>query len=95
MAIRRNAYITWTNIPPTTTLAEFTQAQYIGDPDPSPEYGNMLAGDWDANNLDSFGLFYSSGAFYRRNDLDWNSGQYLAQHVGQPVGTPVWATSWR
>jgi hypothetical protein len=95
IAMRRNEYITWTNVPPTTELAEFTQAQYIGDPDPGSEYGIMLSGDWDRNNSDSFGLFYSSGDFYRRNDLDWNSGQYILQQVGQPAGTPVHATSWR
>ncbi|MEP7293843.1 MAG: hypothetical protein ABI835_18795, partial [Chloroflexota bacterium] len=32
--------------------------------------------------------------FYRRNDLDWNSGVYFLQHVGLPVGGAL-PTSWR
>jgi hypothetical protein len=93
VAMRRDEYITWTNVPTSTVLAEFTQAQYIGAPGSS--YGIAVSGDWDQDEIDSFGLFYndSLGSFYRRNDLDWNSEIYIIQHVGQPIGTNVWATA--
>ncbi len=103
VAVRRGEYITFTNVPPAPnndpypySLAAFNQSQYIGTPpNTGGQYGNVLSGDWDNNGIDSFGLFYPNGNFYRRNDLDWNSGIHILQSVGQPVGTPVQATSWR
>ncbi|MBZ0317275.1 MAG: hypothetical protein K8L91_12705 [Anaerolineae bacterium] len=95
IAVRRGAFIAWTNVPPTTLLSEFSLAQYIGAPGSSDE-GTFVVGDWDGNNLSSFGLFYQNGAFYRRNDLDWNTGIYLYQQVGQPIGTTgIGVDSWR
>ncbi|MBI5931575.1 MAG: hypothetical protein HY862_19865 [Chloroflexi bacterium] len=94
IAVRRGPTIAWTNVAPTTQLSEFTFAQYIGTPH-ATDYGVLVAGDWDSNGADSFGLFYQDGAFYRRDDLLWNSGAYLLQRVGAPVGTPMTATSWR
>lgn len=95
IAVRRGAFIAWTNIPPTTLLSQFSLAQYIGAPSNTDE-GTFVVGDWDANNLSSFGLFYQSGAFYRRNDLDWNTGVYIFQNVGQPIGTSgIGVDSWR
>jgi hypothetical protein len=94
IAIRRSSYIAFTNTPPTTQNAEFTLAQFFGAPS-AVSYGTLVSGDWDSNNVDSFGLVYSNGAFYRRNDLDWNSGVYILQNLGQPVGTINWAVSWR
>jgi hypothetical protein len=93
MASRRGHYIAWTNTPPTTLVAPFDQAQYIGAP--GSGYGQVVAGDWDGNGLDSFGLFYTDGSFYRRNDLVWNSGTYDLQRVGQPIGPAATAQSWR
>jgi hypothetical protein len=92
IAVRRGPYIAWTNVPPTTLLSQFTFAQYIGVP--TAGNGSLVAGDWDGNGLDSFGLFYPDGSVYRRNDLDWNSGAYSLQRVGQPIGTPVTAATW-
>ncbi|MBI5929718.1 MAG: hypothetical protein HY862_10440 [Chloroflexi bacterium] len=94
IAIRRGAYIAWTNVPPTTTNSAFNLAQYFGAPSTN-DYGYFVVGDWNSDRVDSFGLFYTNGNFYRRDDLAWNSGQYLLQRVGQPIGTPVTATSWR
>ena len=95
IAVRRGAFIAWTNIPPTTFLSQFSLAQYIGAPSNNDE-GTFVVGDWDANNLSSFGLFYQNGAFYRRNDLDWNTGVYIVQQVGQPIGTSgIGVDSWR
>ncbi|MBI5931576.1 MAG: hypothetical protein HY862_19870 [Chloroflexi bacterium] len=94
IAVRRGPTIAWTNVAPTTLLSEYTLAQYIGTPH-ATDYGVLVVGDWDGNGRDSFGLFYQDGAFYRRDDLLWNSGAYLLQRVGAPVGTPMTATSWR
>ncbi|MBI5929657.1 MAG: S8 family serine peptidase [Chloroflexi bacterium] len=94
IAIRRTNYIAYTNVPPTTLESAFDQAQYFGTPS-AVSYGTLVAGDWDSDRVDSFGLVYSNGAFYRRNDLQWNSGQYTLQNLGQPTGTINFATSWR
>ena len=93
VAARRGVYISWGNVPPANGVASFPLAQYIGAPHAGT--GALVAGDWDNNQIDSFGLYYSSdGTFYRRNDLDWNSGVYYLQHVGLPIGAAVPA-SWR
>ena len=93
VAARRGVYISWGNVPPANGVASFPLAQYIGAPHAGT--GALVAGDWDNDGVDSFGLYYSSdGTFYRRNDLDWNSGVYLLQHVGLPIGAAVPA-SWR
>lgn len=96
IAVRRGPFIAFTDVAPSVGHAAFNRAQYIGTPSNS-DYGTLVAGDWNADNLDSFGLFYqdSNGSFYRRNDLDWNSGVYTLQRIGQPIGTPVLASSWR
>lgn len=93
IAVRRGAFIAWTNTPPTTIASEFTLAQYFGTPYAGGE-GTFVAGDWDNNNIGSFGVAYADGTFYYRNDIDWNSGNYVLQQVGQPVGTPVQYISW-
>lgn len=95
IAIRRDVYITWTNVPVTTVMSEFTRAQYIGQPS-DQDYGILVAGDWDNDGADSFGLFYQDGSFYRRHDLQWNTGEYFLQHVGRPVGdSNIHALTWR
>ncbi len=100
IAIRRGPFIAYTQVSPAPnapgfgySLSTFIDAQYIGAPS-SNDYGIFVVGDWDHNDIDSFGLFYQDGYFYRRNDLQWNSGQYTLQRVGQPIGTPMTATSW-
>ncbi|GIK62226.1 MAG: hypothetical protein BroJett018_00200 [Chloroflexota bacterium] len=108
IAVRRSEFIAYTNVPPAPnapslpySLAAFNLAQYIGDPRPlagdvlAGQYGNVVAGDWDSNGVDSFGLYYPAGYFYYRNDLLWNSGLYTLQRVAQPIGTTTTATSWR
>ena len=92
-AARRGPHVTWTNVAPTTTLAQFNHAQYFGAP--GSGQGQLAAGDWDGNNVDSFGLYYQDSSFYRRNDLEWNSGAYTLQRVGLPIGSPVTVPSWR
>jgi hypothetical protein len=92
LAVRRGPYVAWTNVSPMTLSAPFNLAQYVGAP--AAGYGNVVAGDWDGNALDSFGLFYPDGRFYRRDDLEWNSGLYTLQRVGQPIGTPVTASAY-
>jgi CSLREA domain-containing protein len=93
LAVRRGPYVAWTNVPPTTFLSSFDQAQYLGAPNAGS--GQLVCGDWDGNGLDSFGLFYQDGSLFRRDDLAWNSGAYTLQRVGQPNGQPVSASSWR
>ncbi|GIK67654.1 MAG: hypothetical protein BroJett018_54480 [Chloroflexota bacterium] len=108
MAVRREQFIAFTNTPPTTYLSEMNLAQYFGTPcNGDTDSGVFVAGDWDNNGLDSFGLYCEFdpsdpnglARFYRRNDLDWNSGVYILQMVGRYVGSfgnvPVRAASWR
>ncbi|GIK67454.1 MAG: hypothetical protein BroJett018_52480 [Chloroflexota bacterium] len=94
VAVRRGGFIAWTNIPPTTLLSQFSLAQYIGAPGTGDE-GKVVVGDWDLNQVDSFGLVYQNGTFYRRNDVDWNTGVYVLQQFTSQVGTPFDVASWR
>ncbi len=94
VAVRRGGFIAWTNIPPTTLLSQFNLAQYIGAPGTGDE-GKVVVGDWDLNQVDSFGLVYQNGMFYRRNDVEWNSGVYILQQFTPLVGTPFDVASWR
>ncbi len=93
IAVRRGAFIAYSNTPPTTQNATFPYAQYIG----APSTGNSTAvsGDWNGDLIDTFGLFYESGTFFFRDDLDWNSGAYTGHAVGQPIGVPAVGGSWR
>lgn len=101
IAVRRGPHIAYSNVSPGESkddplvFAVFDLAQYIGDPVPA-FYGTLVAGDWDGDLIDSFGLFYNDGfgSFFRRNDLLWNSGEYIVQNVGQPLGDDQWATTW-
>ncbi|MCQ3933239.1 MAG: hypothetical protein DPW16_22560 [Chloroflexi bacterium] len=93
VALRRGPFVTWTNIPPTTLLSEFPSAQYVGAPS-SGDGGQVVSGDWDQNGIDSFGLYYQDGLFYRRNDLDWNSGIWITLSLGTPLGAPTTALGW-
>lgn len=93
IAARRGAYIAWTNVPPTVLLSEFSFAQYIGTPAITDE-GQLLAGDWNQDGVDSFGLYYQTGYFYRREDLQWNSGSGVGLSLGTPLGTPSSAVTW-
>jgi hypothetical protein len=94
IALRRGNLIGWTNVVPASGVGTFGQAQNIG----TPHAGNsrLVAGDWDSNGIDTFGLVYDDGYFYRRNDLLWNSGMYLLQRVGTPIGaSSVVPYAWR
>ncbi len=93
VAARRGLHITWGNIAPAQGVGTFPLAQYIGNPAGGSNL--VVSGDWNNDLTDSFGLYYpATGAFYRRNDLDWNSGVYLLQQVEQPIGNAL-VTSWR
>ncbi|MBZ0320289.1 MAG: fibronectin type III domain-containing protein [Anaerolineae bacterium] len=95
VAIRRGKFIAYTNITPGAGHAAFAYAQYWGTPDSSGE-GDFVTGDWDGNGRDSFGVYYpTSHLFYRRNDLDWNSGVYLTQSLPMLNATAVSVSSWR
>ncbi len=93
IASRRGPFIAFSNTPPTTQNAIFPLAQYIG------EYttggSNVVSGDWNGDLIDSFGLFYENGAFFFRNDLEWNTGAITGYYLGQPVGFPVTGSAWR
>lgn len=106
IAVRRGPFITWTDTPATTLLAQMPSAQYIGNPDGDPDLTNgyFVAGRWNSTgsaysligDRASFGLLYPNGTFYYRRDLDWNSGVYLSQSIGQPIGpTGITAVSWQ
>ncbi len=95
IGVRRGPFIAFTNVAPSQGHAAFNLAQYIGTPSTS-DYAYVVAGDWDNDGLDSFGLFYQSGDFYRRNDLEWNTGIHIYQRVGIPWGVgPLNVDSWR
>lgn len=105
VAIRRGMFIAWTNRAPAPpepgqgiSLSAYDQAQYIGVPETSSE-GLFVCGDWDADasSFDSFGILYhTTGNFYRRQDLAWNSGLWTTQQVGTHLGTAAIAGgSWR
>ena len=94
IAVRRGPFVAFTNVVPGVGHAAFDLAQYIGAPS-GVDYGMFVAGDWDSNGLDSFGLVYTNGYFYRRDDLEWNTGVYITQYIGLPTGTLNSAASWR
>ncbi|MFN8530789.1 MAG: hypothetical protein U0670_19460 [Anaerolineae bacterium] len=96
IAARRGTLITWSNVTPgggTVTIATFPLAQYFGAPSSGTSYA--VSGDWDNDGFATFGFYYTNGLFARKNDLQWNSGNYLYQHIGQPLGGPTLASSWR
>ncbi len=102
VAIRRGAFVAFTDrapYPPEPGLwlsySTYDRAQYLGFPE-APE-GLFTCGDWNHNLQDSFGLYYpASGNFWRREDLDWNSGLWVTQQAGSPLGTiSIAAGSWR
>ncbi len=95
VAIRRGAFIAYTNITPGAGHAAFAYAQYWGSPDSSSE-GEFVSGDWDGDGLDSFGVYYpTSHLFYRRNDVQWNSGLYVTQSLPTLNPASVSVSSWR
>lgn len=103
IAIRRGAFVAFTDrapAPPEPGLglsySAFDRAQYIGTPETGIE-GLFTCGDWDHNLQDSFGIYYqNTGNFYRRQDLDWNSGLWTTQVAGMPLGsTAILGGSWR
>ncbi len=86
VAARRGPLVSFSNVTPASGVGSFPLAQYFGAPGSGSSL--FLAGDWDNDGRDSFGLYYpGSGEFYRRNDLEWNSATYLLQRVSMPVGT--------
>ncbi|MBI5929588.1 MAG: choice-of-anchor D domain-containing protein [Chloroflexi bacterium] len=95
IAVRRGPFIAFTNFAPAQGPAMFNLAQYIGTPS-TFDYGYAISGDWDRDNIDSFGLFYGNGDFFRRNDVEWNTGSYVYQRVGVPWGAvPLNVVAWR
>ncbi|MBI5928326.1 MAG: fibronectin type III domain-containing protein, partial [Chloroflexi bacterium] len=93
VAIRRGAFIAYTNITPGIGDAAFNLAQYWGTPETSSE-GDFVVGDWDGNGKDSFGIYYTH-TFYRRDDLQWNSGVYINQTLPTLNAIFVSVSSWR
>ncbi|MBZ0315799.1 MAG: S8 family serine peptidase [Anaerolineae bacterium] len=92
VAIRRGPFIAFTNSQ-VTSPAAFNLAQYWGTPSGSGE-GRFLSGDWNGDGLHSFGVVYDDGSFYRRDDLEWNSGVYRLQRVSLMVGANFTVASW-
>lgn len=92
IAIRRGPYIAFTNSQ-VTSPAAFNLAQYWGTPSGSGE-GRFLSGDWNGDGLHSFGVVYDDGSFYRRDDVEWNSGVYRLQRVSLMVGANFTVAAW-
>ncbi len=97
IAARRSEYIAFTNVAPGQN-AEFNQAQYFGNPYngqyPSL-YGNLVAGDWNYDGIDTFGYFYADGNLYWRDHLEWNQPISGSTTFPQPFGMYVIPTTWR
>ncbi|GIK67408.1 MAG: hypothetical protein BroJett018_52020 [Chloroflexota bacterium] len=96
IAVRRGPFVAFSNTP-VSNHATFPTAQYFGDPNGGDsEYGYFVAGDWNTDGLDSFGLYYYSNGipvFYRRNNLDWNLIEYTAQYLpnnGSTFNVATW-----
>ncbi|MBI5929659.1 MAG: PD40 domain-containing protein [Chloroflexi bacterium] len=103
VAIRRGQYVAWTNRAPAppepgqqVSLSAYDQAQYIGVPEASTE-GLFTCGDWDNDGISTFGILYqTTGNFFRRPDLLWNSGAWTVQQVGTPLSiSSIASGSWR
>lgn len=96
VAVRRGEFIAFTNVAPSMGHAVYDLAQYWGiPPNTAGDEGVFVVGDWNLDNQESFGVFYQNGYFYRRDDMQWNTGIYILQRVGQPIGAPVSTTTWR
>jgi hypothetical protein len=94
IAVRRENTIVWGNIGPAEGVATFPSSQTFGDP--FDGYGDIVAGDWNNNGIDTFGLFFKqNGKFYYRNDLGSAVASYLVQKIGKPIGDKVKPFSWR
>lgn len=93
IAVRRDKKIKWGNVAPSEGPAAFSNAQNFGKPTES--YGAAVAGDWNNDGIDTFGLFINgNGTFYRRNDLGSTKAALTVQNLGKPVGSAL-AASWR
>ncbi len=95
IAVQRGNFIAYTLTDPTTLAAAFPYAQYFAPPIGGSNI--FVIGDFDANTLDSFGMYFpASGVVYYKNDLDWNSGVTpFQQSIGLPLGASTTAATWR
>lgn len=92
VAIRRGPFIAFTDTQ-VTSPAAFNLAQYWGTPSSSGE-GRLVSGDWNGDGRHSFGVVYDDGYFYRRDDVEWNSGVYKLQRVSLTVGSNFTVAAW-
>lgn len=84
LAVRKDLFITYTLADPELDLAPFAQAQRWGvPPDELTATGVFVAGDWNGDGIDGWGVLYDDNHFYHRNDLTWNPGPlaYHLQHI--------------
>lgn len=105
LAVRRGSFIRLTNDAPSTTETPLFETPIDFTAPKTNEYGVVVAGDWDGDGIDTFGLFYQLDSidvseFYYRNDFDLESGDYLIQHIRDFLESPfhrvhLFATSWR
>ena len=99
IAVRRSQFVAFTNTPPTRINATYPNAQYLGFANSNSDgtYGSFVAGDWDSNGLDSFGIHFDIvGTFWRRNNLEWNNSVNITQGIGtMGTGITYSAASWR
>ncbi|MBK9122083.1 MAG: hypothetical protein IPM16_03035 [Chloroflexi bacterium] len=94
IGVRRAGLIEWSNIVPTLGTANPQASQQFGMP-LTEYYGDIIAGDWNGNGIDTFGLWYKQkGKLYYRDDLLANQTSYLKQKVKKPVGIAA-ASAWR
>ncbi len=92
IAVRRGPFIAYTDTQ-VTSPAAFALAQYWGVPSNSGE-GRFVAGDWNGDGRHSFGVVYDDGYFYRRDDVEWNTGVYKLQRISLMVGANFTVAAW-
>jgi hypothetical protein len=95
IAIRRGEFIQYHSTIPADGPAFGSKAQRWGTPSTSGE-GFFVAGDWNSDGIDGWGVFYGNNQLYYRNDITtWNPGTYLTQQVENHAGTPRRPTTHR
>lgn len=92
IAIRQGHQIFYSDDPPNMPTAEFQPAIRFPAPEDGPSL--LVVGDWDADGMDSFGLYFvETGHFYGRNQTDGPLIEQQLDTSGAGVAT-IRVASW-
>ncbi len=93
IAVRRDKKIKWGNVAPAGGAAVFPATQKFKTPESS--YGNIISGDWNGDEIDTFGIFFKGNStFYYRDDLNKQKLTPAVQHLGITIDKAT-ASSWQ